>query len=270
MDNAEILSLQFHEHLKATSKLALVTLSKYKTAMNRFLGFLQSQNYDLLALTSKDLDFFLSKLCVQGYSPSAIQECSIVLKKFFLYLHDFYGYNNIAYDIQPPIRPETVTLRHDDIKKVIRRAADHTKTNLRDSLILYLYFICKTPPKSIINLLQKNTDSLRGALLDEQRGITILLPQPWSDRLRAFMYRRDKTQRFLFYGNNGYETFALTVQAVIRIINQALENSLDPHYQRKTALYFKSDKMQTMQSMPESQSQINFLKKLYGAKHPRS
>lgn len=159
----------------------------------------------------------------------------------------------------------TENLRYQTIRKIILHIVNDRKASLRDCLIVYLYYAYHLSPKTLSQLRHTHVDSQRGALFDPEKKVTMLLPRPWAQRLRAYFRMSDKGAPALFYARTKTANFALSPQAVMNVVRTATRAALDTtEYGDIPQVLKESSSSLTVSSYHET------LRTLYKQRHPRA
>lgn len=148
--------VHFESHLLTERRVASNTFNAYKSDLDQFAQFLNTQNKQLESLKAADLKEFLHHLISQHHVGARSMARKIsTLRLFFTYLHEHAGLHDIGQTLHVPKLEKKLPhyLTEDEMKDLLKAADRDTSNNgVRNKVMLYLLYVTGMRISELIQL----------------------------------------------------------------------------------------------------------------------
>ncbi|MEO0159909.1 MAG: site-specific integrase, partial [candidate division WOR-3 bacterium] len=134
---------EFIDYLMSERGYSYHTLDGYKRDVNKFIMFIEMNNYDIENLDVNELQKFVNYLSNLGFSASSIERCIAAVRSFLKFLYIYHNINtSISELIELPRKkqfmPDVMTV--EEIELLLNQPDITTEKGLRDRAIMELLY----------------------------------------------------------------------------------------------------------------------------------
>jgi len=295
---------RFNAYLLTEKRVSANTFSAYKCDIEQCVMFLRSQNVASDAITIKNIKAFLHYLKKINCSARTMSRKISSLKVFFNYLHQQYGFQNVAEDLTFPKLEKRLPqhLSEDEVAMLFEVAErNRTPIGLRNKIMLYLLYVSGMRISELTHLQLSDIHFDTGLIFVQGKGgkgRMIPIPKQMNGLLKAYINTVHKSlvnknvvtrkTEYLFPVYYGGKSKPISRQAFWIILRQlgektGIERSIFPHKLRHSLathmlkngadlrslqLLLGHENLSTVQIYTHVET--SYLRKIYDKKHPRS
>ena len=287
------LQTKFEAYLLTEKRVSVNTFSAYKCDITQFMYFLSKKNITIEQIKKNDLKKFLFYLYDRKLSARSVARKISSLKIFFAYIHQRFGWKNIAEELyMPKIEKKLPQYLTENEIKLLLTAAEHDQTviGIRNKVMLYLLYVSGMRISELVTLTIADMHFDTGFIAvcgkgGRQRMIPI--PQIVLTMIKNYMGTLKNTD-YLFPVKYGKKIKPISRQAFWVILKKlskraGIDQSIFPHQLRHslaTHLLKKGADLRSLQLLLGHESiatvqiythvEISHLREVYDKKHPRS
>ena len=160
-------------YLRVEKGLAKNSVESYEGDLNKLKSWAEKNNFDLLALTVRDLREWLIDLAGENLSENSKRRMISALRGFYKFLQfDGHIKKNPAEDLVAPQKGSYLPkfLNQNDIGNLLSVPDVSTEIGLRDRAILELMYACGLRVSEAVNLKMSDVDADTGILTCKGKG----------------------------------------------------------------------------------------------------
>ncbi len=294
----------FYSYLLTEKCVSKNTFDAYKRDLEKFLGFINTQQVALKAISLEHFKEFLKVLKEEGLAARSMARKISTFKTFFGYLSDRHGFENAAEHLLIPRIEKKLPnhLTETEIEQLFSTAdEDETPLGIRNKVMLYLLYVSGMRISELVHLGISDLDLASGFILIRGKGgkeRMVPVPEPTVAMLHEYLngtylalITKDGHQQateYLFVTYYGQELRPMTRQSfwmyLKKLSQQAgIQKDLSPHtlrhslathllkngaHLRSLQLLLGHEQLATVQIYTHMET--SHLRKIYDEKHPRS
>jgi len=287
------LQTKFEAYLLTEKRVSVNTFNAYKGDITQFVYFLSKNNIAIEQIKKSDLKRFLYYLYDLKLSARSVARKISSLKIFFAYIHQRFGWKNIAEELHmPKIEKKLPQYLTENEVQLLLTAAEHDQTviGIRNKVMLYLLYVSGMRISELVKLTIADIHFDTGFIAvcgkgGKQRMIPI--PQLVLMMIKNYMGTLKNTD-YLFPVKYSKKIKPISRQAFWVILKKlckraGIDQSIFPHQLRHslaTHLLKKGADLRSLQLLLGHESiatvqiythvEISHLREAYDKKHPRS
>lgn len=153
--NEEHIQVKFEAYLLTEQRVMKNTFDSYKRDLQQFIEFLKKESLEIETITTDELKRFIHYLSDLNLSARSISRKISLLKKFFIYIQQFFNIHNSAKELSfPKIEKKLpLYLSEDQIHNIFKEAEKDTSLlGCRNKIILYLLYVSGMRVSELVNL----------------------------------------------------------------------------------------------------------------------
>jgi len=295
---------KYHAYLLTEKRVARNTCAAYKQDLDQFAAFLEQDNIELAAVTTKHLKAFLKKLHAQKLSPRSLARKISSLKAFFKYLQERYEIENVAADLTFPKLDKKLPryLPEQEMAELLEvTEKDRSPVGVRNKVMVYLLYVSGMRVSELVGLKVSDIHFDTGVIDvvgKGGKGRVIPLPQAMIAIIKEHLKTPLKTllqgnsnankTNYLFPTLYGGSIRPITRQALFIILKKlwqqtTIKKPISPHMLRHslaTHMLKNGADLRSLQMLLGHENlgtvqiythvEVSHLRAIYDKKHPRS
>ncbi|MEO0144457.1 MAG: site-specific tyrosine recombinase XerD [candidate division WOR-3 bacterium] len=234
---------EFIDYLMSERGYSYHTLDGYKRDVNKFIMFIEMNNYDIENLDVNELQKFVNYLSNLGFSASSIERCIAAVRSFLKFLYIYHNINtSISELIELPRKkqfmPDVMTV--EEIELLLNQPDITTEKGLRDRAIMELLYATGMRVSEALSLkvYDVNLDDRIVRISGKGNKERIV---PFHETAREFLYKyltnarskfiKNRDNGYLFLNSKGNRLSRIGFWKILKeyAITIGLENKVHPH-----------------------------------------